>query len=184
MEDNKLGKDQHKFKDNITFNDLLHKPLPSISLPNQDGNMLSLNRNDTFRLVIYFYSMTGNPKKKLPENWKNIPGASGCTLENSNFRDKYDSFIKLNSIPIGVSTQEIEDIKEMTMRLNIQFDILSDSNLKCTNKLSLPTFTIKDKTFIKRLTIIVENNTVKKVFYPVFEINKHIDRVLEWLSKN
>ena len=39
------------------------KTLPDISLPNKDGILLKLNRNDTFRLVIFFYSLTGNPKK-------------------------------------------------------------------------------------------------------------------------
>ena len=50
---------------------------------------MQLNRKDTFRLVIYFYSMTGNPNKKLPKNWDKIPGARGCTLENSFFRDNF-----------------------------------------------------------------------------------------------
>ena len=140
MNDTKLVKNQLQYKDDETFNHLLNKLLPPIALPNQNGITLSLNRYDTFRLIIYFFSMTGNPEKKLPENWNKIPGASGCTLENCKFRDNYENLIKLNSIPIGISTQKIDDLKEMTTRLNIQHDILSDLNLICSKNLLLPTF--------------------------------------------
>ena len=171
--------------DNIRIIDnLTNKSLPPISLKNQWGNKLQLNRSDTFRLVIYFYSMTGHPDKKLPENWNKIPGAEGCTLENCNFRDSYDNFIELNALPIGISTQTVDDVREMTQRMNIKYDVLSDCDLVCVNTLSLPTFSINKKTFIKRLTIIVENNIIKKVFYPVVCINKHVDNVLKWLKEN
>ena len=184
MDDTKLIKDQ-LLHDNININDILHNTsLPSISLPNQDGIFLKINRIETFRLVIFFYSMTGHPNKKLPHNWNNIPGAKGCTLENSIFRDNYNNLIELNALPIGVSTQSVEDIKEMTQRLRIQFDILSDFDLILAKELSLPLFSINEKYFIKRLTMIVEKNTIKKIFYPVVSINKHIDDILLWLKEN
>ena len=77
MDDTKLGKDQLIPENDNTYDHLLNMSLPQISLPNQEGNLLKLYRSDTFRLVIYFYPMTGNPKKKLPNNWENIPGTSG-----------------------------------------------------------------------------------------------------------
>ena len=134
MDDTKLIKNQLNPESSTEFDYLINSSLPSISLPNQWGNLLQLNRNDTFRLVIYFYSMTGNPNKELPSNWNNIPGAKGCTLENTLFRDNYDNFIKLNALPLGISTQTIEEIKEMTQRLKIQFDVLSDANMLCVKK--------------------------------------------------
>ncbi len=182
MDDTNFMKDQPIDEVKRVIKSLVNKPLPSISLPNQGGNLLKLNRTDTFRLVVYFYSMTGNPNKKLPKNWKQIKGASGCTLENCLFRDNYDKLIQLNALPIGVSTQSLDDIKEMTLRLNIKYDILSDLNLLCTNTLALPTFSIDNKTYIKRITIIVENNIIKKVFYPVVSINKHVDDIIKWLN--
>ncbi len=183
MDDTKLMKDQ-PIDENKELQNLLNKSLPSILLPNQSGNLLKLNREETFRLVIYFYSLTGNPNKKLPENWKSIPGAEGCTLENCNFRDNYEKLIQLNALPIGISTQTVDDIKEMTKRIGLQFDVLSDSNLICTQKLNLPTFEVNNSTFYKRFTIIVEKNIIKKVFYPVVSVNKHVDNILKWLKEN
>ena len=116
-------------------NHLLHKKIPEISLPNQDGNSLKLNRTDTFRLVIYCYPMTGHPNKPLPVGWDNIPGARGCTSQMCSFRNSYESFIKLNAVPIGLSTQNVNDIKEMTSRLLIPYDVVSDEKLTFINKM-------------------------------------------------
>ena len=184
MDVTKSLKDQQITENHGSCDHLLHKLLPDISLPNQSGNLLKLNRSDTFRKVIYFYSLTGHPEKKLPENWNKIPGANGCTLENCSFRDNYEKFIELNSIPIGISTQTVEDIHEMTNRLLIQYDVLSDSDYTLMNALSIPNFTNENKIYFKRITLIVEKNIVKKVFYPIFPPNKHINEVLEWLRKN
>ncbi len=184
MDATKLMKDQPIDEIERTFNNLNNKSLPLISLPNQDGNLLKLNRSDTFRLVIYFYSMTGHPNKKLPKNWNKIPGASGCTYENCIFRDNYENLIELNALPIGISSQSEKYIKEMTIRLGIQHDILSDSNLLFVNKLLLPTFVADGQTFIKRITIIIEKNTIKKVFFPIVDLNVHMDNILKWLKQN
>jgi peroxiredoxin len=163
---------------------LLHQSIPEISLLNQDGNYLKLNRNDTFRVVLYCYSMTGHPDKPLPPNWDSIPGARGCTPETCSFRNHYDAIIKLNAIPIGMSTQAPNDLKEMTKRLMIPYDIVSDTDLKFSNKMNLPTFSINKVTYIKRLTLIIERSVIKKIFYPIFPPDLHIIDVLDWLQNN
>jgi len=165
-------------------NHLINTTISNISLPNQDGNLLRLDRLDTFRIVLYFFSMTGRPDSLLPENWNNIPGARGCTLQTCTFRDNYDELVGLNALPIGVSTQNINDLKEMTSRLNVPFDVLSDDNLLLKNELKLPSFSIKEKVYLKRLTVIIEKTVIKKVFYPIYHSDKHIDEVLKWLKEN
>jgi len=73
-----------------------NKSFPNISLPNQEGNLLRLYRLDTFRMVLYFFPMTGRPDRSLPDNWNNIPGAKGCTIQTCLFRDNYDEIISLS----------------------------------------------------------------------------------------
>ncbi len=163
---------------------LLNKQIPDISLPNQDANLLKLNRKDTFRIALYCYPMTGDPKKPLPDNWNNIPGARGCTPQNCSFRDSYDEFLKLNTIPIGVSTQSISEIKEMTLRLNIPNDVISDENYELIKILKLPSFEISKKTYIKRVTMIIEQSIIKHVFYPIFPPDLHVHEVIKWLKNN
>ncbi len=171
-------------RDDLTLEHLKNIPFPTISLPNQEGNLLRLDRFDTFRLVIFFFSKTGRPDKPLPNNWNNTPDARGCTLLNCTFRDKYDQIISENAIPIGISTQSIDDNKEMASRLSIPFDILSDENQEIKNLLNLPVFSISSKNYLKKLVLIIEKNIIKKVFYPIYPIDKHIEEVLKWLKKN
>ena len=124
---------------------LLNLKIPSISLPNQEGNYLHLDRSDTFRMVLYIFPMTGRPDMPLPHNWSKIPGASGCTLETCKFRDKYDDLISLNAVPIGISTQNVDYNKEMTSRLGVPFDVLSDEKLELKKSSKMPIFIIKIK---------------------------------------
>ncbi len=165
-------------------NHLINSLIPNISLLNQDSNFLKLNRNDTFKLIIYCFPMTGNPKKPLPKKWNSIPGAKGCTLQTCSFRDEYDELIKLNAIPVGISTQNISDIKEMTLRLKIPYDVLSDFDLKFANCIGLPTFTINKKTYLKRVTLIIEQSKIVNVFYPIFPPQNNVYNVIDWLRKN
>ena len=66
---------------------LKNRIFPNISLPNQEGNLLQLDRYDTFRMVMYFFPKTGRPDRPLPKNWNSILGAKGCTIQNCSFRD-------------------------------------------------------------------------------------------------
>ena len=184
MDLTKLPDDLPVPDDDGACNHLTNFTIPPISLPNQDGNLLRLNRLDTFRIVLYCYPMTGRSDRPLPNNWDSIPGARGCTSQTCNFRDNYDEIVSLNAIPIGVSTQPIDELKEMVTRLGVIYDVVSDINLKFAKKLTLPTFNIEDKVFLKRTTFIIEKSVIKKVFYPIFPPNKHVHEVMEWLKIN
>ena len=179
-----LPKNLPKPKNDGECDHLLNALIPDISLPTQNENLLKLNRLDTFRLVIYCFPMTGNPNRPLPDNWDMIPGARGCTPQTCSFRDHYDELIKQNALPIGLSTQSTEDLQEMTTRLNVPFDVVSDQQLVFTSSLNLPTFSINDKKFIKRLTLIVDQSVIKHFFYPIFPPDLHIFEVLDWLKNN
>ena len=41
-----------------------------------------------------------------------------------------------------------------------------------------------EKVFLKRTTLIIEKSVIKKVFYPIFPLNKHINEVMKWLKIN
>ena len=159
-----------KLEDDGACDHLLNSTIPNISLPNQNGNLLKLNRADTFRLVIFCYPMTGFPGKNLPNKSDFIPGAKGCTLQHCSFRDNYDNFIIANALPIGVSTQSISTINEMTIRLQIPYDVLSDKDLLLASAINLPIFSLKNQQYLKGVTLIIDNSIIKKIFYPILFI--------------
>ena len=57
-------------------------------------------------------------------------------------------------------------------------------SLAFTHALKLPTFTVEGMTLMKRLTLVVRNNRIEHVFYPVFPPDKHADEVIAWLKAN
>ncbi len=163
---------------------LKNKTIPSISLPNQQGSLLRLDRVDTFRIILFFFPMTGRPDRPLPNNWNNIPDAKGSTKQACLFRDNYDNIITLNAVPIGICSQTVDDNKEMTNRLKVPYDILSDERFELKTSLKLPVFSIENKDYFKHLILIIEKKIIKKVFYPIYLEDKHLEGVLKWLQEN
>jgi peroxiredoxin len=83
----------------------------------------------------------------------------------------------------GLSTQTPGYQKEMATRLHVPFAVLSDSDLKLTKTLQLPTFSVQGMTLIKRLTLVIRQQHIEKVFYPVFPPDKHGEQMVAWLKR-
>ena len=56
----------------------------------------------------------------------------------------------------------------MAERLHLPFLVLSDDNFKFCEAMRLPTFEVNGMRFLKRVTLVTENNVVINVHYPVF----------------
>ena len=69
----------------------------------------------------------------------------------------------------------------MATRLQLPFDVLSDSEMLLTRALRLPTFQYCDGTLLKRHTLIIAGGRIEEVFYPVFPSNADAGNVLRWL---
>ena len=158
--------------------------LPDLELPSTSNRRLNLSKISAPRVVLYAYPMTGRPDRKLPQGWDEIPGARGCTPETCGFRDHHKDLAKLHAEVFGVSTQDTAYQQEMVKRLEVPFEVLSDEHFALTKALKLPTFTVDGMTLMKRLTLIVHNNTIEHVFYPVFPPDKHAEEVIAWLTSH
>lgn len=170
-------------KDDGLANHLTGMMLPELELPSSKGKML-ITQPTVFRKIFYCYPMIGNPMIQLPENWDKIAGARGCTPQTISIKESQGQLKKLNTETIGISTQTQAEIIEATTRLEINHSILSDCDLQLTTILKLPTFKISTKSYLKRLTMIVKNNKIIKIFYPIFPPDKHIFEVIDWLTNN
>jgi len=156
--------------------------LPDLELPSTANRKVNLSKVTAPRIVVYAYPMTGRPDRKLPQGWDDIPGARGCTPETCGFRDHHKDLAKLRAEVFGVSTQSTEYQQEMVKRLEVPFEVLSDEHFALTDALRLPTFTVEGMRLIKRLTLVVRNNEIEHVFYPVFPPDKHAEEVIAWLK--
>lgn len=171
--------------DDGASNHLQGLTVPPILLKSTTGQKVCLTEvSQSQRTVIYCYPMTGKPGNKLPDNWEQIPGARGCTPQSCAFRDHYSELLSLNVCVLGLSTQTTDDQQEAVSRLHLPFSLLSDSELLLTHALNLPTFEIGGIIFIKRLTMVIWQGKIIKVFYPVFPPDQNAQEVVTWLTNN
>ena len=157
--------------------------VPSIKLQSTSGRVVDL-RVVPGRKVIYCYPRTGRPDVEMPRGWNEIPGARGCTPQSCAFRDHHAEITALDASVFGLSTQTTEYQREAVDRLHLPFELLSDSDLDFATALRLPTFQVDSIILIKRLTLIIDADRIKKVFYPVFPPNRNPDEVIVWLKSN
>lgn len=158
--------------------------MPSIALRSTSGAIVDLAALGTGRTVLYCYPRTGTPDRQVPAEWDQIPGARGCTPESCGFRDHFAELAAEGASVYGVSTQDTSYQLEVAQRLRLPFDILSDADFKLTAALRLPTFDFDGVTLLRRLTMIVRDNRIEHVFYPVFPPDTHAEQVLDWLHRN
>lgn len=158
---------------------LLGSRVPSVPLAATSGSTVDLGAM-LGTVVAYFYPMIGRPDAPPLVGWNEIPGARGCTPQSCSFRDHHNELQEFGARVFGVSSQPIEDQREAKERLHLPFELLNDRALVLTNALKLPTFEYGGLILIKRLTLIIADGMIVKVFYPVFPPNKNVDDVIAW----
>ena len=167
--------------------------MPALALPSTSNGPVRVDTvPDGFtRLVIYAYPMTGLPGVPVPDGWDEIPGARGCTPETCGFRDHAAELGAHGAAVAGLSTQSTGYQREAAARLRLPFPLLSDADLTLATALSLPAFSLDlpadyegggQRVLLKRLTLVVRDGVIEKVFYPVFPPDRHAEQVLGWLS--
>ena len=155
--------------------------LPSVPLASTSGEIVDLSALPG-RTVVYCYPMTGSTDRSLPAGWDEIPGARGCTPQSCSFRDHHAELRSLGASVFGSSTQDTEYQREAATRLHLPFALLSDSDLAFAGALSLPTFEVDGMVLLKRLTLVIDEGWIEKVFYPVFPPDRSAEEVVEWLE--
>ena len=163
---------------------LMRRALPALVLPASDGSQIDISKLDG-RTVVFIYPMMGKPGVSLPEGWDDIPGARGCTPQSCAFRDLHAELLASGPARVfGLSTQTPDDQREAAERLHLPFALLSDASLAMTSALSLPTMHAAGQTLLKRITLILDDTRITKVFYPVFPPDRNAGNVLVWLKDN
>jgi peroxiredoxin len=155
--------------------------LPPVPLASTSGDVVDLSTLPG-RTVVYCYPMTGRPDRSLPTGWDEIPGARGCTPQSCSFRDHHAELRSLGARVFGLSTQDTEYQLEAAERLNLPFALLSDADLAFAGALGLPTFEVDGMVLLKRLTMVIDEGRIEKVFYPVFPPDRSAEEVVEWLE--
>lgn len=104
----------------------------------------------------------------LPPDWSDIPGAAGCTLESTTYRDRFPEFSSRGVAVRGLSTQRPDQLRTFVAHARLPFSLLSDEDLTLTAALRLPTFRASGVDRLKRLTMVVDPaRTIRAVQFPI-----------------
>ena len=132
--------------------------------------------------VVYTYPRTGEEGVAPPPGWNEIPGARGCTPQTCGFRDHHRELLALGASVFGMSTQTTDYQREMVERLQVPFEVLADAGLEMVHALRLPTFTFREMTLMKRLTMFIRDGVIEHVTYPVFPPDRSAEQAVRWLE--
>jgi peroxiredoxin Q/BCP len=83
------------------------------TLPNQDGEHVSLDGLGGEYTVVYFYPRADTP---------------GCTTQACSFRDDWDAYEEAGVSVVGISDDPVEDLAEFKEKYDLPFDLLSDED--------------------------------------------------------
>lgn len=156
--------------------------LPPLKLRSTRGREVDLS-SLSGTTVVYAYPRTGRPDQEVPPGWNEIPGARGCTPQSCAFRDHFEELKRAGAAQVfGLSAQDTAYQREAVVRLHLPFELLSDEKLAFARALKLPTFDVAGMTLIRRLTLVIRDGVIEKVFYPVFPPDRNADDVLAWLT--
>ena len=91
----------------------VNDPAPDFTLPDQDGNPVTLSKLRGKPVVLYFY-----PKADTP----------GCTTQACGVRDHRADYAKLDATVLGVSPDPVKPIAKFDEKYGLGFPLLSDED--------------------------------------------------------
>ncbi len=143
---------------------------PEFTLPDKDGNMVSLKDFLGKKVVLYFY-----PKDNT----------SGCTKQACGFRDNYDVFVEKNAVVIGISKDSQKSHTNFAQKHELPFILLSDTELEAIKSYGVwqeKKLYGKVSMGVVRTTFVIdENGYIEKIFSKV-KAEKNPSEVLEYLG--
>lgn len=143
---------------------------PEFTLPDKDGNPVSLTDFAGKKVVLYFY-----PKDNTP----------GCTRQACAFAGAYGEFKKINVVVIGVSKDSAASHQKFAEKHGLPFILLSDPELtaiqaygvwqekKLYGKVSMGV--------VRSTFVINENGMIEKVM-PKVKPDTNAAEILEYLT--
>ena len=145
---------------------------PEFTLPDKDGNPVSLTDFAGKKVVLYFY-----PKDNTP----------GCTRQACAFAGAYEEFEKINVVVIGVSKDSAASHQKFAEKHGLPFILLSDQELtaiqaygvwqekKLYGKVSMGV--------VRSTFVINENGMIEKVM-PKVKPDTNAAEILAYLNTN
>lgn len=156
--------------------------LPSVALAVTGGGAVDPSYLEG-RTVIFIYPAMGEPGKDMPDGWDDIPGARGCTPQACSFRDMMAELTEAGADRVfGLSSQSAAVQQAAADRLHLPYPLLCDEDGALRDALNLPTFEAAGERLLSRMILILQDNVISQVFYPVFPPDQSADIAVKALK--
>ena len=143
---------------------------PEFTLPDKDGNSVSLTDFAGRKVVLYFY-----PKDNTP----------GCTRQAYTFAGAYEDFKKINAVVIGVSKDSVASHQKFVEKHGLPFILLSDPELTAIQAYGVwqeKKLYGKVSMGVARSTFVINENGMIEKAMPKVKPDTNAAEILEYLT--
>ena len=143
---------------------------PEFTLPDKDGNPISLTDFAGKKVVLYFY-----PKDNTP----------GCTRQAYTFAGAYEDFKKINAVVIGVSKDSVASHQKFVEKHGLPFILLSDPELTAIQAYGVwqeKKLYGKVSMGVVRSTFVINENGMIEKAMPKVKPDTNAAEILEYLT--
>lgn len=146
-------------------------PAPTFTLPDQDGNEVSLADLVGRPVVIYFY-----PRDDTP----------GCTTQACGIRDQWSEFEQAGAVVLGISPDTVASHAQFAGKHDLPHRLLADPDKEVIrNYGAWGTKSMYGKKYdgVVRSTVLVDPQGAVAAVWPKVQPRKHADQVLDALRQ-
>jgi thioredoxin-dependent peroxiredoxin len=147
------------------------KKAPAFTLPDQDGQTVSLSDFAGKRVILYFY-----PKDDTP----------GCTKEACQFNDLLTDFAKHDAEVLGVSADSADSHRKFQAKYSLNLRLLTDADRKVMNAYGAfgekNNYGKKTMGVIRSTFVIGPTGVIEKAMYNV-KADGHADKILAGIAE-
>lgn len=146
------------------------KKVNNFKLPNENGDIISLDSFKGKKVVIYFY-----PKDNT----------SGCTKQACSYKEMYDEFCSGNVVVIGISKDSCASHTKFKQKYELPFYLLSDEGLDVIKEFGVwqekNMYGKKHFGIVRTTFLLDENGILLKIFDKVKPIEDP-SKVIEYIK--
>ena len=143
---------------------------PEFTLPDKDGNPVSLSDFAGKKVILYFY-----PRDNTP----------GCTRQACAFAGAYEEFKRIDAVVIGVSKDSVASHQKFAEKYNLPFILLSDPELTAIQAYGVwqekKNYGKVSMGVVRSTFVIDENGIIKKVM-PKVKPDTNAEEILTYLA--
>jgi len=147
------------------------QPAPDFTLPDQNGQEVSLSQFRGGPVVLYFY-----PKDDTP----------GCTTEACAFRDARLDYEKAGAKVIGVSPDAVKSHLKFATKYELPFTLLADTEKAVCESYGVwqeKSMYGKKSMGVVRSTFVIDGEGVVRKVFPKVKVDGHSGAVLSALDE-